>query len=250
MIDESAANTDIICRKIESNVALSFAPSNPAKKVFKSKSILKPKAQRRLAKPNRNKENKNSNGKLDDGAAKNVGRAVKKPRSMIPKPTKRDNVFKTINDQKERDRSNVSKMGSRKGSISKIPKIESDKSVSKTEVLYQRARAAMSKLNAPPPPVPKPKKSSSKVKEVAKPPLCKRKSQAVIEVINKQKQIRKNFIENRGSFQHTSTRNQKHMHQTKENKSMRSSQERVEHNKLLPRSKPGKFSTHFDDFCL
>lgn len=90
---------------------------------------------------------------------------LKKPKSLIPKPSNQNNIFKAINEEKERERSLGSKMGSRKNSISKIPKIVTNKDqVSKTEALYQRARAAMSKLqtpsvvnNAPKPPKPQSK---------------------------------------------------------------------------------------------
>lgn len=75
--------------------------------------------------------------------------------------------------------------------------------------------------------------SKGKPKESTKPPLNKRSSQAVLEVIKKQQQIRKNFNENRGSFQHVNTRNHKSTSQIKENKSMRASQERVSKQKLL-----------------
>jgi hypothetical protein len=125
--------------------------------VFKPKNILKPKPARKSTKPDRNKENKISNTK-----ANYYGRPIKKTKSMIPKPTNRDNVFKEINEQKERERSNASKMGSRKSSISKIPKLANvSEPGTKTEMLYQRAKAAMSKLNAPTS-IPKPKKAASK----------------------------------------------------------------------------------------
>ena len=62
-----------------------------------------------------------------------------------------------------------------------------------------------------------------KPNEVSKPPINKRKNQAVLEVIKKQQQIRKNLVENRGSFHNSSTRNLRTDNLIKENKSMKNS---------------------------
>jgi hypothetical protein len=65
-----------------------------------------------------------------------------------------------------------------------VPKPTNKTSASKTEMLYQKARTAL---------------KSKKSKDVSKPPLQKRKSEAVLEIVRKQQKIRQNF-EKQGSF--------------------------------------------------
>lgn len=88
-------------------------------------------------------------------------------------------------------------------------------SASKTEMLYEKARMAL-----------KSKKTKDVVKDASKPPLQRRKSEAVLEVVRKQQKIRRNF-ENKGSFCQGSSRNSKSNLFDKTRKTMRLSQDKL-----------------------
>jgi hypothetical protein len=79
--------------------------------------------------------------------------------------------------------------------------------------------------------------------EIPKPPPKKQQSDAVLEVLKKQKEIRRNF-ENRGSFQGTSSRNSKQNSQSKEKRSFRHSIEKL--GKQRSSTKNGDQSPNFD----
>lgn len=110
MNNEIAANSnEIIWRRIESNVALSIVPSNPAKKPFKPKSILKPKNKNKSTKPDRNKENKLANAQNEIQP-----KGLKKQKSGIPRPNSQNNVFRNLETHTENTKSDVFNAGSRK----------------------------------------------------------------------------------------------------------------------------------------
>lgn len=171
MIKESAANTDIICRRIDNNVPLSIVPSDPTKKAFKAKNILKSKPKSKIPKE-KDKENAITNAQNQSNS-----KIQKKPKSLIPKPSSKSNnklsrkgefyntieslaqtyantnvldpikqYEKQVSESKERERFIPTKLSSRKSSLgtstSKPPK---KTNVSKTEMLYQQARMALGK---------------------------------------------------------------------------------------------------------
>lgn len=100
-------------------------------------------------------------------------------------------------------------------STTSIQKSANKTSVSKTEMLYEKARMAL-----------KSKNSKEVTKDASKPPLQRRKSDAVLEVVRKQQNIRKNF-ENKGSFCQGSSRNSKSNLFDKTRKTMRLSQDKL-----------------------
>jgi hypothetical protein len=182
MYKESAANSDIICRKIDDTVSLSIMPSNPGKKVFKAKSILKPKSQKKIVKVDKNKENNIINaqnadldkvtrrsGHSSSGAEKNKNfstanrvkqqpKLEKKPKSLIPKPsgrltannTRKGEYQRYVDESKERERTIPTKLSSRRNSVnSTSSRPQKKEGVSKTELLYQQARMALGKSKKP-----------------------------------------------------------------------------------------------------
>lgn len=157
-------------------------PSNPGKKVFKAKSILKPKSQKKMVKADKNKENNIINAQNADlakvnrksenfgaGADKNKNFSVanrtkqqpkleKKPKSLIPKPsgrlttnnTRKGDYQRYIDESKERERTIPTKLSSRRNSVnSTSSKPQKKEGVSKTELLYQQARMALGKSKKP-----------------------------------------------------------------------------------------------------
>ena len=148
MLKENAANSEIIWRKIDSNVSLSIMPSNNGQNVFKAKSILKPKSVKKIQKPDKNKENKGENIK-----EKEVPKQHSKQKSLIPRPSSKTSTERNSRqgeyqkyavESKDREKSIPTKIPSRKSSVCKIPKPKM-KETSKTEMLYQKAREAMEK---------------------------------------------------------------------------------------------------------
>lgn len=129
-------------------------PSSTAQKVYKAKSILKPRSGKKAPKPDKNKENKVSNV-----PSKEAGKVTSKPKSLIPKisskpatcrNSRKGEYQKYIVESREREKSIPTKISSRKSSVnSKIPKPKK-KEVSKTELLYQKARDALEKSKRPP----------------------------------------------------------------------------------------------------
>lgn len=67
--------------------------------------------------------------------------------------------------------------------------------------------------------------------ETSKPPLQKRKSEAVLDILRKQESIRRN-LDNRRSFCNTGSRNNKSSEKNKERRSFRQSQEKINNQKL------------------
>ncbi|CAI2381902.1 unnamed protein product [Moneuplotes crassus] len=219
MINESAANQGIFCRKIDHSVPLSIMPSNGSKAVFKAKSIMKTKSKVRISRGERNKENSTGNAQFRYDI-----KPPRKPASMLPKPSSRLSTNKNTRkgefqkyayDSKSRERSIPTKVMGRKGSVhTTSAKPAKNDPVSKTELLYQKARSALGKS----------KKNKTKT-ESSKPPLQKRRSEAVLEVMRKQERIRKN-LSHKGSFCQSSSRNSK-PNLLESRKSSRNTQERI-----------------------
>ena len=217
---EIAGDEEVIFKKIETNVSLSVAPSNPGQKTFKPKNIIKSKVIKKASKGSQNKENINiiTGAKITSNLV-NAEEFKVFPRRASTAPKEKENVVDN------------NTLESRRSSVSKIPRISSKNTkVSKTEMLYKKARAALGKKKEPAQPI-----------DYSKPPLKKNHRKAVIEIVKKQQQIRKNFTDNKGSFNNPNTRNLKTGNQVKEHKSLRSSQENVSKSRLSQR-KSGKFS--------
>lgn len=152
MINESAANKGIFCRKIDNSIPLSIMPTNGSKAVFKAKSIMKSKSKVRVSKGERNKENSTVNAQFQQN-----GKPPRKPMSMLPRPSSKLSSSKMPqkaefqrHTSQGRERNISSKIMSRKGSIhTTSSKGSSRHPVSKTELLYQKARSALGKSKKP-----------------------------------------------------------------------------------------------------
>jgi len=146
MMNESAANTDIIWRKIDNNVSLSIVPSDPDKKVFKAKSIIKTKPPKRSNRLVQNKENTLIN------AQNNQQKQIKKSKSNIPRPSSKSTTSKGIrkgeyqkyvSESKESESTIPITLATRKNSVSNL--VSKKEAISKTQMLYNRARAVLNK---------------------------------------------------------------------------------------------------------
>jgi hypothetical protein len=125
-------------------------PSDPSRKVFKAKSIIKQRVVRKNQKPIQNKENTMINAQ-DRKEAK----FIKKPKSLIPKPSNRLSNLKNLRkgeyqkyNEENKDRENMIPTGlsSRKSSLATSASKQGKKaSINKTEMLYQKARMALGK---------------------------------------------------------------------------------------------------------
>jgi hypothetical protein len=125
-------------------------PSDPSRKVFKAKSIIKQRVVRKNQKPIQNKENTMINAQ-DRKEAK----LIKKPKSLIPKPSNRLSNLKNLRKgeyqkyiEENKDRENMIPTGlsSRKSSLATSVSKQGKKApINKTEMLYQKARMALGK---------------------------------------------------------------------------------------------------------
>lgn len=126
-------------------------PSNSGKAVFKSRSILKSKPKTRISKQEKNKENSTGNNAQFQYEVK----PPRKPKSMIPKPSSKLNnsknsrkgeFHKYIVENQNKNQKIPIKISSRRGSTNTVSSKGIKKNnISKTEMLYQKARSALGK---------------------------------------------------------------------------------------------------------